>query len=262
MTMTLVQAGQFRGVTSQPLRNVLIYAPTIIWVNRGYKKLWWQDDPRHYTQEDWLVVPASHYLTFVNEPSQTTFYSRTLTFLEPPPSEWLEDLSSSAASASNAVNSEPRVSVTPQLAYCFDTLYEMAEKNLAADTQRQFLHGFYAELKAAGSLHLLFPSKEGALKEQLASYLSLNPGDAHSIDTVATHFSMSPATLKRKLASEETSFRQVLTNIRMVYALSLMQKSRTQLNIALACGYQSEVRFASRFKDVFGVTPKQYVQTL
>lgn len=73
---------------------------------------------------------------------------------------------------------------------------------------------------------------------------------------------MSPATLKRKLAAEETTFRQVLTNVRMVYALSLMQQSRSLLNVALACGYQSESRFSSRFKEIFGLTPKEYVQTV
>ncbi|MGF1767550.1 AraC family transcriptional regulator [Enterovibrio makurazakiensis] len=256
MTKTLVQAGQFRGAKSQPLRNVLIYAPTIIWVNQGHKKLWWHDEPRHYTQEDWLVVPANHHLTFVNEPSHVAFYSRTLTFLVPPPAEWLEE------SRQKKPDHEPRLSVTPPLAYCFELLFGMKDKELSIETQQQFLLGFYAELKQLGSLHLLFPGKAGSIRERLASYLSLNPGEPHNVESVASHFSMSPATLKRKLAAETTSFRQILTQIRMGYALSLMQKSGNQLNVALTCGYQSEVRFAHRFKDTFGLTPKEYVQTL
>ncbi|KKD60604.1 AraC family transcriptional regulator [Grimontia sp. AD028] len=257
MTRALVKTGQFRGVTKQPLRNVLVYAPTVIWVNRGLKQLWWQDCSRQYSSHDWLVVPASHSLTFVNEPSQTDFFSRTLTFLEPPPNEWLEDNASVAPIAE-----EPRLSVTPQLAYCFDVLYEMAGKSLSEETQKQFLLAFYAELQEANALRLLFPGSDKSLSEKLASYLSLNPGNAHSVESVAADFSMSSATLKRKLAAENTSFRHILTNVRMVYALSLMQNSRSQLNIALACGYQSEARFSQRFKEVFGLTPKEYVQTL
>ncbi|WP_325893206.1 helix-turn-helix transcriptional regulator [Grimontia sp. NTOU-MAR1] len=256
MTRALVQTGQFRGITNQPLRNVLVYAPTIVWVNRGLKQLWWHDSSRHYSPQDWLVVPASHSLTFVNEPSQTDFFSRTLTFLDPPPREWLEE------TQQVSITEEPRLTVTPQLAYCFETLYEMAGKSLSETTQRHFLMGFYAELKEAKALHLLYPGAETSLKEKLASYLSLNPSEAHSIETIAANFSMSPATLKRRLAAEDTSFRTVLTNVRMVYALSLMQKSRSQLNVALACGYQSEARFSSRFKETFGLSPKEYVQTL
>ncbi|AMG31542.1 AraC family transcriptional regulator [Grimontia hollisae] len=256
MTRALVRTGQFRGIAKQPLRNVSVYAPTIIWVRRGFKQLWWHDRSHQYSSQDWLVIPASHSLTFVNEPAQTDFCSHTLTFLEPPPREWL------AESQPISVTEEPRLAVTPQLAYCFETLYDMAGKSLSEAAQRQFLLGFYAELQAANALHLLFPGAETSMKEKLARYLSANPGDTHHIKVVAAHFSMSPATLKRKLAAEDTSFRHILTHTRMTYALSLMQKSRSQLDVALACGYQSEARFSRRFKEVFGLSPKEYVRTL
>ncbi|MEI8609541.1 helix-turn-helix transcriptional regulator [Enterovibrio sp. Hal110] len=256
MTKLLVQTGQFRGTQRQPLRNVLIHAPTIVWVHRGHKQLWWHDAPHRYTPSDWLVVPASHYLTFVNEPDQTQFYSRTMTFHEAPPSEWIQE------SAEKALHAEPRVQVTPQLDYCFNALFDMSEKALSHDTQRQFLLGFYAELKHVGALHLLFLGERKSVRERLASYLSINPGDAHHIETVANHFSMSRATMVRRLNAESTSFRQVLTHVRMNYALSLMQSSRSQLDVALTCGYQSEARFSSRFKQEFGLTPRQYLKTL
>jgi hypothetical protein len=43
MGEVLVQTGQFRRIRKQPLHNVLIYSPTIMWVNQGYKQLWWHD---------------------------------------------------------------------------------------------------------------------------------------------------------------------------------------------------------------------------
>ncbi|PKF81564.1 AraC family transcriptional regulator [Vibrio sp. vnigr-6D03] len=256
MTQSLVQAGHFHAKKSQPLRNVLIYAPTIIWVAQGEKRLWWHEETLRYTSSDWLVTPASQYLTFVNEPTHTPFYSRTLTLLDPPPESWVKQ------SSTQTNDDTLRIKTTPQLEYCFNTLFEMTGKNLAEDTQRQFLYGMYAELKNTGELHKLFPEQPNQIKEKLAQYLSSNPGLDYKIETVAEHFFTSRATLNRKLAAENTTFRQVLTNVRMVYALGLMQKTRSQLSVALACGYKSESRFSSRFKQTFGLTPREYLQTL
>ncbi|CCN35503.1 putative Transcriptional regulator, AraC family [Vibrio nigripulchritudo SO65] len=256
MTASLIQAGHFHAATSQPLRNVLIYAPTIIWVAQGEKRLWWHEETLNYTESDWLVSPASHYLTFVNEPTQLPFHSRTLTFLAPPPSDWVTE------SEQQKDHNTMRIKVTPTLAFCFETLFEMANSGLTREAQKQFLYGFYAELKQAGMLHKLFPHQTTDIKEKLAQYLNVNPGHDHKVETVAEHFFMSRATLNRKLAAENTTFRQVLTNVRMVYALGLMQQSRSQLSVALSCGYQSETRFANRFKQTFGITPKEYVRTL
>ncbi|WP_434362532.1 helix-turn-helix transcriptional regulator [Parasalinivibrio latis] len=256
MGKPLVQTGQFRGIRKQPLHNVLVYAPTLIWVNQGHKQLWWHDTALDFTQSDWLAIPASQYLTFVNVPDQILFHSRTLTFLESPPQAWVEE------SVQSALSDEPRIHVTQPLAYCFDVMTDMVANALSEETQRQFLMGFYAELKQAGVLHLLFPGEGQSLREKLSRYLSVNPGDDHKIEVVSGHLSMSRATMNRKLAAEGTSFRQVLAEVRMGYALSLIQESRSQLDVALACGYQSEARFSSRFKQQFGLTPKQYVQTL
>lgn len=72
---------------------------------------------------------------------------------------------------------------------------------------------------------------------------------------------MSRASLVRKLAAEGRSFRQVLTQVRLGHALSLLQQGLTPLQTALACGYDSPGRFAARFKEEFGLTPHQYLRT-
>jgi len=121
---------------------------------------------------------------------------------------------------------------------------------------------FYAQLKAEKKLQLLFPAHSDSLKEKLSVLLSATPGDAHNLEDAATSLNMSRATLIRKLSAEQTSFREVLTEIRMGYALSLMQEGKALLDVSLACGYQSQARFSARFKQQFQVTPNQYIQTL
>lgn len=99
------------------------------------------------------------------------------------------------------------------------------------------------------------------LGERLARYLGVEPGADHTLETLAPHFAMSRASLVRKLAAEGRSFRQLLTQVRMSHALTLLQQALTPLEVALACGYDSPSRFAARFKQEFGLTPHQYLRT-
>ncbi|ENI5909732.1 helix-turn-helix transcriptional regulator, partial [Aeromonas salmonicida] len=156
---------------------------------------------------------------------------------------------------------EPRLEVNPALAFCFELVCSMASRVLSQTTQTQLLHGFYAELHAANALDLLFPASTMTLGERLARYLGVEPGADHTLETLAPHFAMSRASLVRKLAAEGRSFRQLLTQVRMSHALTLLQQALTPLEVALACGYDSPSRFAARFKQEFGLTPHQYLRT-
>ena len=74
MRRTLIQASEFKGVRKQPLHNVLIGTPAIIWVTQGEKQLWWHDQTLSFASDHWLLIPASQYLTFVNMPQAGQFY--------------------------------------------------------------------------------------------------------------------------------------------------------------------------------------------
>ncbi|MGF1910011.1 helix-turn-helix transcriptional regulator [Vibrio kasasachensis] len=255
MNKQLVNTVHYKGKHNQPLTNVFIHAPTIIWVKQGSKQLWWHEKSYEFNHSNWLLVPAGQYLTFVNIPEQQQFYSRVLTLHQRPPIDWL-------SSEVGTRLSSPQMNTTPSLEYCFEIIFDMAEKGLSPETQQQFLYGFYSELNQVGALTKLFPTDQQQLRDKLANYLSSAPGDDHKIDVAASHLAMSRATLTRKLAAEGSSFRSVLTEIRMTHALSLLQNQFSQIDAALACGYQSEARFSQRFKQQFGLTPHQYRMTL
>lgn len=256
MSTPLLQQSRYLGIRQQPLHRVLIYAPTIIWVQQGHKQLWWQERRLSFDKGSWLLIPSGHQLTFVNQPEQGKFSSHALTLLAPPPAHWLAE-----AGPTPTVLQEPRLSISPALAYCFELVTTMANRNLSEATQTQLLHGFYAELHAVNALGLLFPASTMSLGERLARYLSVEPGADHSLEGLAPHFSMSRASLVRKLAAEGRSFRQVLTQVRMSHALTLLQQALSPLEVALACGYDSPSRFAARFKQEFGLSPHQYLRT-
>lgn len=67
---------------------------------------------------------------------------------------------------------------------------------------------------------------------------------------------MSGATLRRKLASEGSSLREVIVEARLHHGLGLLQTTREPLkSVAFACGYRSRRRFVAAFEARFGVAP-------
>lgn len=73
---------------------------------------------------------------------------------------------------------------------------------------------------------------------------------------VARRLSLSEATLRRHLAKEGATLGDLLTDIRMSYALLLLQSTDQAVNrIALDVGYESASRFAIRFRERFGIPP-------
>ncbi|HEX7635486.1 MAG TPA: helix-turn-helix transcriptional regulator [Noviherbaspirillum sp.] len=67
---------------------------------------------------------------------------------------------------------------------------------------------------------------------------------------------MSGATLRRRLAEENSSLRALLREARLHHGLVLLQTSRKPLKaIAQACGYRSAPSFTRNFIDHFGVEP-------
>jgi AraC-like DNA-binding protein len=67
---------------------------------------------------------------------------------------------------------------------------------------------------------------------------------------------VSEATLRRRLQKEGTSLRDVLTDIRMTHAMQLLQSSNMPVSaIAASAGFESQSRFAIRFRSRFGFPP-------
>lgn len=79
-----------------------------------------------------------------------------------------------------------------------------------------------------------------------------------SADEAARNVGMSAATLRRRLAAEGTGFAAILADVRMTLALGLLQTTDWKVGrIAAAIGYESQSRFAVRFRLRFGTAPHE-----
>ncbi|MDM0078569.1 helix-turn-helix transcriptional regulator [Variovorax sp. J2P1-59] len=82
------------------------------------------------------------------------------------------------------------------------------------------------------------------------------PSEAWTISNVTARLAMSEATLRRRLSAEGTSFVDLLADVRMSLAMTLLQSTdRAVARIALDVGYESASRFAIRFRERFGFAP-------
>lgn len=253
-----IQINQIYGLHNQRLRNIVVHSPSIFWVQSGHKQLFWQDRELTLDSSNLLLTRAQQQLTFENKPERAKFVSIQFSFNLPPPED--------ALTLSITVENRPYFPLyqpSKSLLKTLEIFSNLHWGELSNRTQELWLHGFYQQLAEEGKLHQLFPSHRLPFSQKLSEYLTQEPGQDYALNKVAEHFSMSRATFIRRLKKENTQFREILTQVRMNYALSLMQQGNDQaIDIALRCGYQSQERFSQRFSQKFGISPKQYLKTL
>ena len=86
------------------------------------------------------------------------------------------------------------------------------------------------------------------------------PKQKASIDILCDELSISRQTLYRKLKSEGTDFKSLLSQARQELALNLLkQNQHTMESIGVALGFKETSSFNKAFKRWFGVSPRDYI---
>ena len=97
--------------------------------------------------------------------------------------------------------------------------------------------------------------------EQVADLLQLDMTNGPlNLPQTARRLGVSPRSLRRCLAAEETSFRQILEQMRQQLCDKLLSENVPLLKIANQLGYSQQSAFNRAFKQWYGTTPKSYVQ--
>ncbi|HGE9196946.1 TPA: helix-turn-helix domain-containing protein, partial [Escherichia coli] len=87
------------------------------------------------------------------------------------------------------------------------------------------------------------------------------PAKKWYLSDVASVLCISASQLKRKLHSEGTGFSQIITEVRMKKAISLMKSGNCNtFVIAKDCGYNSLSYFIHSFRKYYSVTPLQWLK--
>lgn len=120
---------------------------------------------------------------------------------------------------------------------------------------RHALVGLVLALCERGHAGLLHPPAP-TLAARIRALVSADPARDWTSADLEPQLGLSGATLRRRLAAEGTSLRDVLADARLAQALGLLYASPAPLKtIAARVGYASVASFARRFAERYGVEP-------
>lgn len=252
----LKHLGFFSCANRLDIKHVPFYEPCMILVLSGRKVLFENQTPVPCETGELLTVngPSSHDLR--NEPDPRTKRYRAL--LIPFKPEHLERLIR-AYGLVHAVPSKPIgiLKFSPD-----EELYASISHYLTTTGNARLLGHRLMEillvLAARNPALLTYALQRGGWSGRVRALLSSDLAQPWEIGAVCGQLATTESTLRRHLKREETSFRELLQELRLTTALmQILQTPHPIHRIAYDCGYQSVSRFTSNFHKRFGLPPSQ-----
>ncbi|ABK50086.1 AraC family transcriptional regulator [Shewanella sp. BC20] len=252
----MIRMFEYDSKLAQSLSRVPVHQPSIIRVIQGEKSLLWQDDALAVNAEQLLLLPAGSHISFVNRPMSGRY--RAVQLLLP-----YELPSGVMLAATDRQIPKPTQTISRSVDFAWNALLHSLTLALPTSVQMHYLAALLLSLPQQASVNWLYSHKPANVSQAVLGLLGQHPSAPWQQEDIADKLHMSSASLRRKLAQEDTSFRQLLAEVRLCQGLTLLQNSTDSvLQIALACGYLSAEKFSARFKQAFGLTPAAYRRTL
>ena len=232
--------------------RIAICDPTIIYVQHGQKILRWQGKETLIPAGKMVLLVGGQTFDVLNEPCpQVGYYAAHWLAIE-------QTVINQFTEQFGLVHSVKDVQIlTPHyhLALCFDRLQQaISLPDLPSVILQLKLFELLAWLK---NEQIGFaPYKKQHVVYQIRKLIAAHANFDWKAQHIAEHLGLSETSLRRALAQEHTSFRQLLGDVRMSRALTLLQITEWSIShIAYEVGYDSPSRFTVRFKERFGFLP-------
>ena len=114
-----------------------------------------------------------------------------------------------------------------------------------------------AEILCAKELKSL--NQESAYKSRVKQKILANSENFPSQAIMASWFNMTSRTLHRRLVSEETSYREILEDVKQTLAISYLTNTEMTIKeISYFLGYEDDRNFSRAFRRWQGMSPSQY----
>ena len=233
-----------RARVSEPLVGVIL---------RGEKAFWSGDDSRRYGPGTVFVFPAGPVFDVVNTPEARSGLYESL--LVAPPRELCREAGPPPPLA-GAPTLDLRAPLSEELGEALaHAALSLRPSAMAGELRLRRLAEVLLLLRDAPAARPLFAASLG---ESVAWIVRGAPEHPWTAREISRRLHMGCSTLRRKLAAEGTSLREVLAGVRMEAARRLLASGEGNVSdAALAAGYASRSHFSRRYRAVHGLTPRQ-----
>ena len=243
------------------IRHVPFDSPCIILVLSGRKLMFEKGREIICNTGYALTVPAPESYDLRNEPDPQTGRYRALVI--PFESSDLERLQQMHRLTRQGAEDLPRILSFDQSSVLTTAL----EHYLRNDNNEYLLNHRLLEvlliLTQQDRRLLAYTLSTVSWSQRVRAALAVDLSKKWEINEVCRQLATSESALRRHLKSEQTGFRDLLSEQRLTMALTqLLQTSSPVTKIAYDCGYQSVSRFSSNFRKRFGLPPAAFRESL
>ncbi|EJD4206972.1 helix-turn-helix transcriptional regulator [Escherichia coli] len=108
-------------------------------------------------------------------------------------------------------------------------------------------------------IYSLSKSKNKTITERLKDIIESDLSKTWQISDFAKILHMSESLIRKRLKGENINYNTLIVDIRMNYAFNMLMATEKNINIiSREVGYVSTSYFISKFRNYFGITPKQF----
>lgn len=234
--------------------RITVEQPTLILVEEGVKRVRWPGGVCMAREGDALAIEAGEVVDVRAAPGPSGHHRALWISWGPEALDGLHNRAAPGGAAAAPVTLHPAIEADfrGSVLRAFEGLGEASALPAAIAANR--LKEVLLWLEERG--FRFGPPRGQSLARQLRRAVSAEPAADWSMEAVAQRLATSASTLRRRLAEEGLGFRELLHDVRMTHALSLLQNTDAPvLSVALAVGYDSASRFSARFRSRFGFLP-------
>lgn len=242
------------------IRQVSFYEPCIMLIVSGQKRIYDKKTSYNISAGSIISVPGHSSYSFENIPDDQNIFRALLIPFEP---NMVEIINNAYFKNNTVLNIQSKLHV-----YNCDENTEQSivhflncQNDVLIKTHR--LIEILLNLCSQNPELLSYSQTELLWHDKVRSILRTELSHQWEIQDICKLLFISESTLRRHLTSENTSFREILFDLRLSSSFMLLLKTNSPVyHIASECGYQSVSRFTSNFKNKFGLTPTDLRKTM
>ena len=254
--------GVFHSRHTHTLRQIPIHMPTMVLVVNGTKTVYQNHKTLAIQRGDLLLTPGNCILDISNHPAASgDYFALALGFSSQAITQFTETYAAQLASWKQSLLWQAQApdmlcDVLEQwVAWC---MQKTMNPMLALHRQVEILL-ILAQHQVAGNLLI---ERHASWKQRIVQLFYMDISRDWQLVDICPQLGVSESTLRRHLQTENTGFRELLEEARLLAGLSLLQETFWPIQqIAQQVGYQSQSRFAERFKKRFDITPSELRRT-